>query len=277
MRIARFGVGRGMEAMEADEEAGWAAEATLAAERTLWTDATLCAEAWLFIDALIPATTSLLVANTFSTVATTLCADVGAWINVMLPCDSTLWPLCTGATIVLGFDISDAMDAALVATIALFTTPGIDVLIIDVDNEEPFVEFLPLPAFGMKPIVIALPYPYPVPVGSGGSISVPLPASICQIAYAALTMTPEYSGSFGFQVGLSSKERESAGMVKRGHEESDAVVEFVVEAVVDLGRVDVDEVVIAVVIAVDDLGRFDVGVGLDVGIDFGRVFSSSVC
>ena len=48
-------------------------------------------------------------------------------------------------------------------------------------------------------------------------------------------MSPLNSGSLGFQVGLSSKVRESEGMLKRGHKGSDAVV----VAVVDFGEVDV--------------------------------------
>ncbi len=78
-------------------------------------------------------------------------------------------------------------------------------------------------------------------------------------------MSPMYSGSLGFQVGLSSKVRESEGMLKRGH----AGLEAVVDAVVDLGRVDVG--------MVEDVGSVvDVESVVDAGSDFCCVFSSCV-
>ncbi len=84
-------------------------------------------------------------------------------------------------------------------------------------------------------------------------------------------MSPTYSGSLGFHVGLSSKVRESEGMLKRGH----AGLEAVVDAVVDLGRVDVG-MVVDVGMLVDFGSVVDVESVLDVGSDFCCVFSSCV-
>lgn len=72
-------------------------------------------------------------------------------------------------------------------------------------------------------------------------------------------MSPTYSGSLGFQVGLSSNVRESVGMLKRGP----AISEAVVVAVVDFGRVDFGTVV-------------EVGFLVDVGSDSFRVIPSCV-
>ena len=69
-------------------------------------------------------------------------------------------------------------------------------------------------------------------------------------------------------MGLSSKVRESEGMLKRGQEGSEAMVVAVVVAVVDLGRFDVGTVV--------DWARVDVGSVADTGRDFGCVFCSCV-